>query len=320
MKTIYLLTGENEVYKNEFVDGLIKDVSRDDITIYYADEANANVIFNQCIQNSLFGSQNVVIVRNVDNMKKTSSENHSSLEEFTSLFSAYIKNPNPDTMLIVEWKDPSKKIQNEFTGRKDLEIKNFRKAYEREVESYIRRKFGEEKIGVDEETVDLIVELANGDIETVSMYIKLLTEYAGDDGTISYEDTKAALSRAGNAGIFDFLEAFFSKDARKSLITLSDMKLDKNSSVIAVNAMIMKTAQNLWGYLALRNKPNLEELLGIKRGQLHYLRQYARFVDLKFVSEVINLASDVEIKSKTMPEDFAYLQIEAFILENMGAR
>lgn len=316
MKPIILLTGSNEVFRKEYSDKLIKNIPREEITIYYAEETASNVIFAQCIQNSLFGSNNIVIVRGVEEMSAQKREGRSTKKEFAEAFHKYIDDHNHNTTLIVEWDKPSEKIKKAVRNKKDFEIKAFKKIYKDEIIVYIRRKFQDENIHIENGVVELLAELANDDIGQVSMFVRILCDYVSDTKKLSVEEVHQALSRSGNMQIFDFLGAFFMRDTKKALYGLTDLRNTKGQSVLAINTMILRTAKQMWGYFAMsRTSHNLVQALKISPYQLKFLRDYAKHIDMKFVSGAIDLVKRVEHIAKSMVEDFAYLEIEKFILE-----
>ena len=318
MKAIILLTGKNEVFRREAADKMTTDIPRDETAVYYADETDPGVVFAQCLQNSLFGDNNVVIVRNIDDIKGDVDKEErkrfkSRKDKFDQLLMAYIENPNSDTTLILDWESPSEKIKKLLTKSPDAEVLEFKKLYRRDLIPYVQTRLKQSDIRCEPSVPDLVVSLANEDIAQIAMMTTLLIGYAGVAKTIGFEDAKECLSRVNNLSIFDFVDAVFSRDIGKALSALSDLRL-AGEQVIVINSMLLRKARLMWGYLAQRTKPNLAATLQISDFELRKLAESAAKVgSLRFVSQVFELVKEVEVKSKSMDDDFAFLAIENFI-------
>jgi DNA polymerase-3 subunit delta len=323
MKAIYLLTGPNEVFRKDYIDKLIAKVSREDLTVYFADDSPVSAIINQCVQTSLFGSQNTVLVRNIDRIKGKPADSGDSAQkpayksksdEFETRILHYIEHPNPDTVLILEWESPSKKIADAVERDPNFLSKDFKRAYARDILEFIRTKFAEKKLDYEKAIPDLVLILSNEDIEDAAMMVRLLCEYAGEGGRLTAEDANNILSRSQNGTIFQLIDAFFMQKPRSALEILSDMKLLGDPHILVINSMILRSAKHLWGYIASRDKTELSSEMKISPFEMKKLSEYAQVCDLKFVSSVFELSRAVEYRVKSTDESFAFLEIETFLL------
>ncbi|NPV00613.1 MAG: DNA polymerase III subunit delta [Brevinematales bacterium] len=323
MKTVYLLTGPNEVFRKDYIDKLIAKVPREELTVYFADDSSVSAIINQCVQTSLFGAQNVVLVRNIDRIKGKPADTgdgtqksayKSKSDEFETRLLHYLESPNPDTVLILEWESPSKKAAAAVEQDPNQIAKEFKRAYARDILDFIRGKFAEIKLDYEKSIPDLVLILSNEDIEDAAMMVRLLCEYAGDGGKLAAEDAKNILARSQNGTIFQLIDAFFTKKPRPALEILSDMKQLGDPHILVINSMLLRSAKHLWGYLASGDKRELASEMGISSFEMKKLSEYAQICDLKFVSAVFELSRAVEYRVKSTDESFAFLEIETFLL------
>jgi len=310
-------------------------VPREELTVYFADEASVTSMIDQCIQTSLFGSSNVILIRNIDRIKgKTSPDDSaqaipsqqkqsfkSKSDEFETRFLHYIENPNPDTTLILEWESPPKKIVEAVERDANLLLKEFKRAYARDILQYVRDKFAETGVRYEKTIPDLVLILSNEDIDAAAMMTRLMIEYAGagglssqGGGEISGDDAERILARSHNGTIFQLIDAFFTQKPRTALEILNDMKLVGDPHILVINTMLLRSAKHLWSYLACSDKKEFASEMGVSSFEMKKLGEYAQVCDLKFVSAVLELNRTVEFRAKSAEEFIAFLEIETFIL------
>ncbi len=313
MKAIHILTGPNKVFQDQHLEKMLNKFSSEDISSYYGDDTPAAVIFDQCYQNSLFGSQNIVVVRNAGSIKDKSRK-----EEFLTHFENYLPQYNESTVLIIEWEKIPAKVSKLVKDKGYVEVKEFKTVYKsQEMAQYIRSVLSSHKLEIAETALDLILQLAHQDLEQIAAYTRLLCDYASAGSRLEYQDVKACLSRAHNLSVFDLTDALFRQDLEGALHAVEDLRLD-NQSVIAVANMIMRSTRHLW---AIVSQPRAEQLyteLSISPYEFKKLKGLASRVNLKYLSRMLSVLSTIEIRSKTGPEEFAWLELECFILSWKG--
>ena len=304
MKPITALAGPNQTAKRDYLEKLVQGISKDELSIYFADEADAGVIFSQASQDSLFGSQNVVIVKNIDGL----SDKDSRL--FDEALENYLNHPNLSANLIL--------IAEKFLAgivsliKKNGELLEFKKAYRNDLVSYTSGKLREAKVQFDNDLPDYLVTLAGEDGEILEGMTAQIVSFS-NGAKVTVENAKSLLTRAHGMDIFDFLDGIFLRDVQRALSALEDLRLS-GESLIRINSMVLRSAKLLWGYHALKNKGDAVQALKIRPFEAKKMADYARKTDLKTVSAVIELVRRVEVKIKSMPLEFAILEYETFLL------
>ncbi len=308
MKPIVILTGPNEAFKRDFLSRNLKNFSKEEITVYYADETGFDEIFSQCGQDSLFSSNNIVVVKNLDVLSEKSRN------DFEDRLNNYMDHLNPAASLWILTPEVNPDIISRVRaiGGETVE---FKKLYKNELIRYIREKLAENSIEFEDEIPDFIVSMANEDSEEADLLLNMLITFSRNSKKVAIEDARKLLARTPNMDIFDLIEGIFMRDLKKALNAMSDLRLT-GEPLTRLNSMLLRTARHLWGYFAVRDKSKLVQILKIKPFEVKMLGTYAGFVDMKFVSAVFELVKKIELKIKSMHEDFAYLELENFIIVN----
>ena len=95
----------------------------------------------------------------------------------------------------------------------------------------------------------------------------------------------------------------------KALNALEDLRL-AGESIIAVNNMIFRTARIMWGILTSTDR----QKLGVSPYEIKKLGRFKNTINLKYLSRLFQTIARVEIKSKSMAQEFAFLEWECFLL------
>jgi len=304
MSPIMLLTGNSELLKIDFLKDVIKNSGISDISVLYADEINIREIIEQCSQGSLFSSSRLVVIKSIDSFKEGQKR------ELEEEISNYLKNPNPDCLLILLAENFSKEFL--LRAREVGEVIEFKRMYRRGLISYIEKKLKEHSIFYKEEVLDYILYITNEDEWEVENCLQLILSYSDKEKRIEIEELKKLLSRSNNYSVFDLVDGLFEKKIEKALHSLQDLKL-MGESINKALYVLLKNARLLWAYLSLKDKSVAEAQLKIRSFELNRLRIYSRFSDMKYLSRIMELLRRVEVISKQMPPDFAYLEIEKFL-------
>ncbi len=301
MKPIIALTGPGEITKKEELNNILKDINKKDISIYYADETEFGFIFSECLQNSLFSTRNVIVVKNIDALKD------SEKKKMEDALVNYMDSINPNTILILVSEEFSQRVAKKIqeTG----ELIECKKMYKNDLLRHINIQFKEKGIKYEQELPDFILYLSNDDEWESENMLQSLLAFAEKGKVISIEEAKALLFRSGNLTIFDLIDGIFEKNMKKAILALSDLKKG-DEPVTHIIYMIMRSAKLLWSYLSLKEKNDTADQMRIKPYELKRIREYARTSDLKFLSRIFEFLSSLEIKAKSMQSDFSYLEIE----------
>lgn len=304
MLPIMLLTGNSELLKNDYLKETIKGFGVFDVTVFYADEINIKEVIAKCSQGSLFNSSQVMVIKNLDSLKE--GQKRELEEEVLN----YLKDYNKNCLLILLAENFSKELL--FKARKVGEVREFKRMYRKRLLSYIEKKLKENSISYEKEIPEYILYLTSEDEWEVENCLQLIISYCESGKRIELEKLKILISRSNTHSVFDLVDGIFEKNFKKAMHSIQDLKL-MGESVNRVLYILLRNARLLWAYLSLKDKSKAVEELKVKNFELNRLRIYSKFSDLKYLSKIIDLARRVEIISKQMPSDFAYLEVERFL-------
>lgn len=300
MKPITLLTGKNDILKDEYIKNLLDSFSEDEIFKYYLDEVEVSTIFAEIEGGSLFNHRMVIILKNFSLAKESvKKEVLKRLEEFAI---------HPYDFCFIILLTDEDEI---FLSGENVEIVEFKRAFRKDVIFYAKAKLREANISYEDDVVEYLVDLAMENMEYVQKMLEIIINYGKDK--LSIEDLENLFTRVGESSVFDFIDSVFRKEVKRAYQSLCDLK-EKGETITQVNYLLYRMAKLMWNYLSTKDEKVLTEKFKVKYFELQKIKNYSKFIDLKFLSRVFELTKEVEIKSKTMSSDFAYLELEKFVL------
>lgn len=300
MKPITLLTGKNDILKDEYLKNLLASFSEDEIFKYYLDEVEVSTIFAEIEGGSLFNQRIVIILKNFSLAKESvKKEVLKRLEEFAI---------HPYDFCFIILLTDEDEI---FLSGENVEIVEFKRAFRKDVIFYAKAKLREANISYEDDVVEYLVDLAMENMEYVQKMLEIIINYGKDK--LSIEDLENLFTRVGESSVFDFIDSVFRKEVKRAYQSLCDLK-EKGETITQVNYLLYRMAKLMWNYLSTKDEKVLTEKFKVKYFELQKIKNYSKFIDLKFLSRVFELTKEVEIKSKTMTSDFAYLELEKFVL------
>jgi DNA polymerase III delta subunit len=123
MPSVYLLTGENDVFKRKRIEELLAPFDRENVQNLYAEEHEAGEIFAQCYQSSLFGGRTAVVVRRIVELKDSAAKN------FTKSLVRYLDSVNDDVLLVLDWDSPTAEASRKIKDTKAAIVEEFKTVY-----------------------------------------------------------------------------------------------------------------------------------------------------------------------------------------------
>lgn len=142
-----------------------------------------------------------------------------------------------------------------------------------------------------------------------------IVDYSKEE--ITKEDIDNILIKAVDTNIFEFLEAFSSKSAEKSLRLLNQM-YDSGEPIQRMFFMIIRQVRLILGYVIYKTKgydnKSIQEKLGIKAYEFSNIRRQANNYNLKELENIMQRLLKIDTLMKTSMTD-SKLLIERFLVE-----
>lgn len=208
----YLLTGEEDFLKDEFISGLknrcLDDSNKEfNFTSFSAKDSAIEDMLAVAKTAPFIGKKRLVIIRNVDKLNAKAKE--------TLLL--YLKNPTESTCLVLE-------------STKSLSANGFLSAIARyaavmraeaprygSLDSWIRRRAASLKKGISTDAVQLLKELTGGNLGSLSKELEKVASLVEERNQITLGDIEAVVGRSLKEDVFILVNYINSRDASKAL-------------------------------------------------------------------------------------------------------
>ena len=222
VKPVNLVHGEEE-YLVKTLEGKLRDIYGDNFTLAWGDETSLEDLYELTAEGSMFSqtSDRVVFLRSFEDFLKKLGRRKKSMESLLALLKRLSRSK---LFMVVERKLSSQDLSKEpfktISSVGDVILADRLSA--KKVKEIVRKKLEREAGGIDEEALDLLVDLCQGDLMILKGETEKLIAYS-EGKRITAEVVGRVCTPWGSYGVFEFLDTFFAGDLAKSLRALRDM-------------------------------------------------------------------------------------------------
>lgn len=242
-------------------------------------------------------SKKVVVITNFDCLDLS---NEKDLERLVK----YVKNPNPDNILVITTK---KFVMKENKYLKDLKKNLEIISVSVDPISYIKNELKEYK--VDKEVISLINEYCLEDITKIHNECNKLKIFKIEDKIISKEDVKELIiKKLGDATelTFSFTRALAEKDKKEALRLYQEI-LNYNVEPLSLIGLLASQFRIMYQVKVLDRKrmSNMEiaKMLNTKEFRIMKTKELTRYYTEKEILSLIIRLSEIDLKIKTTNSD-----------------
>jgi DNA polymerase III subunit delta len=295
---VYFLTGEEPYYIDLVSDYIEENVLTEadksfNLTILYGKETDANAVMNAAKRFPMMASQQVVIVKEAQEIAKFDDLIH------------YIEKPLNSTLLVLNYKyskpDKRKKVFKSLINNSIfLESKRL---YDNQVQAWITGYLSARNLSIEPKASALLTEFLGNDLSKISNEIDKLIISLGEGQkmiTSSLIERNIGISKDFN--IFELQRALGKRDvvAANRIINYF-AENPKNHSAVGTISMLYGFFSKVLIYYWIKDKSqqNLFEQLGVKHQ--YFLKDYieaARNYDANKAVKIIELLREYDLKSK----------------------
>ena len=309
---IYILYGLEKYLIDKEIKKILEKNNIDSINTNTYD-LNVDTITNiidDCQTISLFSEKKAILVYNSNIF--TTKKN--TIEQDTSVLEEYLKNINPDTILIFityeEKLDERKKIVKSL---KEIgTIKNFNS--NTNINNLVKEMFGNYKIN--NSTINLLIERVGKNLAIISQEIDKIITYKDNDYNITDDDIINLTNKSFDIDIFALIEAIISKDKEKALNIYYEM-LKYNEEPIKIIVMLANQFRIIYQAKEMYKKGYTESDIASNLGihpyriklALNKAREYSSNNLLKYLKKLSDL--DIGIKTGNINKEIG---LELFII------
>lgn len=236
----YLLLGQEAFLEDYFIKTVKASLDQDqDLEISYFDltEITIDQVIDEANTYSFFQPFRLIVV---DNFSLLNSQSQVKVSDKSlDYLLAYIKDPNPDSVII--WRSPNaqvdkrKKLTKAFLGLKTS--LDFSTLTEKEVETIVYQKAQILQLKIDKGLIKKLLERTLYQLSQSVRELEKLKTYSLSGQPINQEVMVALVPRAIESDVFELTKAILSKQVKKANQIYQDLLLQKHEP-IAILALI----------------------------------------------------------------------------------
>lgn len=284
---VYLLYGEDNYLKNEFVKKAKKSFGELQLGINYIqiDESNVNNVISD-IETPAFGyERKMVIVKNANLMQKKNA--------ISDKLSEYLNDADKqilDSIELIIVEDSVEKNALFNTISKIGMIKEFNEQKISQLITKVKSISAAYGVQIQENVAQYFIECTGTNMEDIINEIRKLIEYAGKGGTIKKEDIDSLTIKKSESVIFDLTDNLGKKNIHEAINVLHDLIYAKEP-VQKILVMLYNHFKKLY-IVQLSNGQNVAQNLKLKPNQTFLVSKYQNQAKFFTQDEIRNLLNE----------------------------
>ncbi len=316
-KEIYLLLGENEIEKEEYIKKLIYEFSKDrnvqmiNIDLETDEDKGLKTFVEHCTSASLFGEKKVVILKANKSLTKAEKE--------TIIYG--ISNTSEDTLIVITSNLSPYKFDKSISlaiENRGGEVKTFWKAFESGLPEYVKNMLSKNQIEPSEELIKFLIERNGNNPNGLYEDINYIKNYFQTSAIIKAKDAMEALFlKSGEGDIFTLVSSIIKKEKHKALLTLNDI-IEKGENIYALGSLIYKQVEKIINVKKLIEKFSTDEeiakQLEISTFEVKNIKKLLKTIDQNTLRKLIKLSLLLE-KNMRNSTNIKNILLEKAIIE-----
>lgn len=284
---VYLLYGEDNYLKNEFVKKAKKSFGELQLGINYIqiDESNVNNVISD-IETPAFGyERKMIIVKNANLMQKKNA--------ISDKLSEYLNDADKQILDSIELIIVEDSVEKNALFNTISEIGMIKEFNEQKISQLITKvksisaAYG---VQIQENVAQYFIECTGTNMEDIINEIRKLIEYAGKGGTIKKEDIDSLTIKKSESVIFDLTDNLGKKNIHEAINVLHDLIYAKEP-VQKILVMLYNHFKKLY-IVQLSNGQNVAQNLKLKPNQTFLVSKYQNQAKFFTQDEIRNLLNE----------------------------
>lgn len=280
---IYLLYGEDEYLKNNFLKKLKKEFGEivNGINYISIGEENIREIIPN-IETPAFGyDRKMIVAKNTKlftrKSKKNSGNNDDSYDngnKYAEELTEYLKTNEFENVDLIFVEETCEKNSLFNLINKIGQVKEFKELDINELIIQVRKIASMYKVSIDNFTASYFIECVGNNMQDIINEIRKLIEYTGEGGTIKKEDIDSLTIKKSTSIIFDLTDNLGQRNIKKAIETLHNLQYNKEPTQVII-VMLYRHFKKLY-FVHLCNGKNLIQNLNLTPKQEFLANKYKR--------------------------------------------
>ena len=289
----FLLYGDNQGFKNEII-SLLKLKKKINADVYYEAEILKDIsnFTNTILSKSFFDSEKFIIIKK-------------STDKIISCIEFLLEKKIDRTTLILEADilEKKSKLRTLFEKNVDLICIPFYPDNYQTLNSIALKYFKEKKISVSNETINLIIDRANGQRQFLKTELNKIENYTMDKNKLSFEEIKKITNLGSNQDISELIDTCLNKNQNKLNNIINENILTTDDVILIIRVFLSKTKRLLKIKDNMKSAKNIDKVISSYKPPIFWKDKDIIKNQLKFWSrdEILNLINEInelEIKVK----------------------
>lgn len=299
---IYLLYGEEEFQKEEFIKRLISSLFSDkknlafNLNTYDAKDINIEDAIDSANTLPFLSQYRVIIINNIEFLKK----------DQIALLLRYCKNPNLNTHLILVTN--KSKLPVGFSNLAGCS-RRFNPLSSEELFLWIKDRLKAQGRMIEQDAIELIAETCGNNLAIISKELEKLITYTGKGTQIKRQDAEDVLGRGINKTAFEYLDLIFEEDISSALKALNSIRVEIQRHPPKLLGLILWNFKQILRIKGLMNEGKKEyeifQMVRLNRNRAsHFIKQAKKFNIQRLNTIFKNLLElDLSLKrSRVLPQ------------------
>ncbi len=291
---IFLFHGVNDGHKEEILQNIFNPKFGKNILKYFENDilSNINNFYNEILSKSFFEENKLIIVKDVTDKLKNEIE--------------ILKEKKLDDVIIIlisNILEKKSKLRNLFEKEKNLVSVAFYSDNNQTLSAIVRSFFSKRRISVSQESVNLIINRANGERKNLINELEKIQNYLSNKDKINIDEIYSLTNLSENYNISELVDNCLAKNKKKTIYILNENNFLLEDAIIIIRTFLLRSKRLLKLAQSFQNNKNLESTILNFKPQIFWkdkelVKQQIKSWSVQKTFELINEINQIELEIK----------------------
>jgi len=282
----YLFHGQNIGQKNEIIEQYFNPKFSKNIYSYYEKDVlnNLEEFNNEILSRSFFDDKKLIIVKDATDKIK---------EAIEEIFEKKIDDVT--IILISNILEKKSKLRNFFEKGKNLLSVAFYSDNDLTLNNIAKSFFSERKIGISQETINLLISRSSGDRNNLSNELLKIENFLFEKKTISLKELYLLTNLSENFNISELVDNCLAKNQNRIINIINENNFSFEDTIIIIRTFLIKSKRLLKLVNNYKLNQNLENVISIHKPPIFWKEKDLVKKQIKnwTINNTLNLINDL---------------------------